>query len=154
MHNMDVHEAIVPGKLYSTSKIGEIQRVEPFGETKVFCKKKAKNIFERQEWIRSIKECFAQHVDGAVAWWQRGNISSSELLHLPEDEFQRKKASLLSCIDEFMQRYNSFQESRGGFRLQCELQVRSIRQGVHPFCSWNTSGKTTAFFWPCLMVGL
>ena len=112
------HEAIIPWELYSASRIREIKGVVPFGETRVFCKKRAKDMGERQEWIHSIKGCFAQHVDGAVAWWQRDNISSNELLRLPEDEFQKRKASLLGCISEFMQRYKSFQESKDGFVCQ------------------------------------
>ena len=72
---------------------------------------------EQRKWIHSIKEDFAEGVDLALAWWQRVNIMSTDLLRLPEHEFQKRQTSLLGCVDEFMQRYKAFQDSYGGFNV-------------------------------------
>lgn len=111
------HEPVTPWQLYNTSRVREIKEVAPFGGTRTCYKTEAINMSEQREWIHSIKENFAERVDCALARWQRVNILSTDLLRLPEHEFQKRQTSLLGCVDEFMQRYKAFQDSYGGFNV-------------------------------------
>ncbi len=111
------HEPVTPWQLYNTSRVREIKDVAPFGGTRTCYKTGANNMSEQRKWIHSIKEDFAEGVDLALAWWQRVNIMSTDLLRLPEHEFQKRQTSLLGCVDEFMQRYKAFQDSNGGFDI-------------------------------------
>lgn len=109
-------EPVTPWQLYSTSRVREIKEVTPFGGTRVSYKR-AHNDSKHREWIHGMMENFAEIVDHAVAQWVSGNLSSHELLRLPEHEFQKRRASLVDAIDGFMHRYKAFQESLGGFNV-------------------------------------
>ena len=111
------HESVTPWQLYETSRVRAIRDVLPFGTTKIFSRTRADNMGKQHKWIHGIKEDFAEHVDGAVALWQRDDCSSVDLLCLAEDEFQKKQASLLVCVGVFLQQYKDFQEWRGGFNV-------------------------------------
>ena len=116
------HEPVIPWQLYSASRVRGIKSVVPFGETRVFCKQRAQNLSEQQNWIHSIKESFAESVDDAVAKWQMANISSSDLLRLPDQEFLERQASLLDAVDGFMQQYKTFSESQGNYNISQGFQ--------------------------------
>lgn len=115
------HECITPWQLYKSSRVRKVKEVVPFGHIKVFCKTRASKMGKKQEWCHGIKGNFATSMDEAVAWWQRSNISSTDLLRLPEDEFQKSQASLLRCVDELLQRYKVFQESKGALDVRGDL---------------------------------
>lgn len=112
------HESIMPWELYSTSRVREIKAVLPFGGTSIFCKTRAKAMGKQCEWIQHIKEGFAKNVDEALIWWQRGNISTTDLLRTSENEFQSRKASLLGIVEEFLVLYRTMQERQGGFHVK------------------------------------
>ena len=108
-------ECIVPWKTYVESRVREVKKVVPFGETKVSSNMDAKKKGGQYQWVHGIKVLFAQIVDGAVMLWQRGNILTTDLFRLPEQEFQKKQASLVDAVEELLQKEKSFQESQGSF---------------------------------------
>lgn len=112
------YEPVTPWQSYNTSRVREIKDVVPFGGTRVFCKTRADNTGGQHKWVHGIKEGFAKSVDEAVEWWQRRNIPSSDLLRLPEHEFQKRRGSLIDTVDEFLQLYKAIQESNGGFTVR------------------------------------
>lgn len=111
------HEPVTPWQLYSASRVQGIKEVVPFGGTKIFCKKRAKTLSKQQQWNNAIKEHFAYFVDKVVTWWQKRNISLADLLHLPEQEFQRRRASLLDAVKEFLKLVKTFQVSNRAFTV-------------------------------------
>lgn len=127
-------ESVIPWQQYNNSRMRMIKEVGAFGNTRIYCKTRAKKMGERHEWIHSIRERFAQLVDGAIAGWQKNNISLSDLLRLPEHEFQERQASLLSFIDECLQQYKALQESIGGFTSGIEWKYGDFRDSIPPDC--------------------
>ena len=111
------HESVTPWQLYNTSRVRGIKDVLPFGGTRVFCKTRADNMGGQRKWIHTIKENFAESVDNAMAKWQRSNVSSSDLLRLPEHEFQKEQASLLNAVDDFLHRRKVCQEAHDIFNV-------------------------------------
>lgn len=126
------HEPVTPWQLYNTSRVRAIKEVVPFGETKVFCKTRAKTSGKQQEWIHVIKNKFAECVEVAMVAWQREHISMGALLRLPEPEFRRGQDSVLDLVKHFMQQYKDIQESRGAFDVQGGFQGGFDRN----FTSW------------------
>lgn len=108
-------ECIVPWSHYVKSRVREVKNVVPFGETKVWCLKRAKETGGQYKTVHDIKVLFAQVVDCAVMFWQRANILTTDLFRLPEQEFQKKQASLLDAVEELLQKEKAFQESQGTF---------------------------------------
>ena len=108
-------ECIVPWKFYVESRVGAATNVVPFGGTKVWSNMEAKKRGGQYQWVYGIKVLFAQVVDGAVMLWQRGDILTTDLFRLPEQEFQKKQASLLDAVEELLQKEKALQESRGSF---------------------------------------
>ena len=111
------HEPTTPWQLYNASRVRRIKEVVPFGGTTIFCKTRVKTLSEQQKWVHTINENFAYNVDEAVMWWQKRNISLVDLLHLPEQEFQRRRASLLDTVKELLQLSKTVQESKGAFTV-------------------------------------
>ena len=111
-------EPILPWKLYTVLRVREIREVVPFGQTKVFCKIRANLMGEQCKWIQCIHENFAENVEGDITWWQRGKISTSKLLRLPEQEFKQRQASLLGVVDQFSKLCKALQESKGAFEVK------------------------------------
>ena len=111
------HESVVPWKLYTT-RVREVKEVLPFGGTKIFCKTRAKTMGPQREWIHSITEIFAKYMDGAITWWQTSNISTADLLRLPEYEFQKKKTSLMEVAEDHLRLCKTLHESRGYFEIE------------------------------------
>lgn len=111
-------EQIMPWKLYTALRVREIREVIPFGQTKVFCKLRAYLMGEQCKWIQRIHENFAENVEGGITWWQRGKISTSKLLRLPEQEFKQRQASLLGVVDQFLKLCKALQESKGAFKVK------------------------------------
>ena len=108
-------ECIVPWNIYIKSRVREVKKVVPFGETKAWCTKRAKETGGQYQMVHGIKVLFAQVVDGAVMLWQRGHILTTDLLRLPENDFHKKQASLLDAVEELLQKEKVFQESQGIF---------------------------------------
>ena len=111
------HEPVMPWQLYNTSRVREINDVRPFGGTTLYWKSKTTKLGGLFQWSVGIAEFFAEEVDGAVVWWQRHNMSVGDLLRLPEHGFLKNKASLLSCVDDILQRSKAFRQSRGNFEV-------------------------------------
>ena len=111
-------ECIVPWKLYVESRVRKVEKVVPFGETKVWYYKRANDIGGQYEWVSCIHELFAEVLDGAVVFWQRSNITATNLVRLPEQEFQKKQASLLDAVEDLLERQKAFRKSQGMFELK------------------------------------
>ena len=111
-------ECIVPWNIYVESRVRELKDAVPFGGTKVWGNIKAKETGGQYQRVHDIEVFFAQVVDGAVMLWQRGNILTTDLFRLPEQDFQKRQASLLDVIEELLQKEKAFQESQGSF--QCK----------------------------------
>ena len=139
------HEPVTPWQLYENSRVREIDQVVSFGGTRVFCKKRANDMGGQHKWAHAIKENFGEEVDEALAWWQRANILLSDLLRLPEHAFPKRKASLLACIDEVLQRYKAFQESRGMFDVGGGFKHGALDREFTSFALGSVSPEGLAF---------
>lgn len=140
---------ITPWKLYVNMRVREIREVMPLGQTKVFCKTRADAMGEQCKWIHQIKDNFAKNMDDAIMWWQRGHLPTTKLLHLPEQEFQKKRASLLETVDDFLQLYKKIQESQGAFEVTggfihgaYDRKFTSAALGIIPGRGSPSSGST------------
>ena len=111
-------ECIVPWKIYADSRVREVKNVVSFGGTRVWSNTEAKKMGGQHQWVHSIRMLFAQVVDGAVMLWQRGNMLTTDLFRLPEQDFQKKQASLLDAVEELLQREIAIQDSQRGFELK------------------------------------
>ena len=111
-------ECIVPWKVYVESRVREFKDVVPFGGTKVRSNMTAKTTGGHFEQVHGINVLFAQVVDAAVMFWQRCNILTTDLFRLPEQDFQKKQASLLDAVEEFLQKEKAFQKSQGSFEFK------------------------------------
>lgn len=107
------HETVMPWQLYHASRVREIRDVLPFGGSTLYWKSKA----DSPGWGIRIVEAFVLEMDYALVLWQKRNISLNDLLRLPEHEFQKKKASFLSSVDEMLQLSKAIRESRGEFEI-------------------------------------
>ena len=120
------YEAVTSWPLYNASRVRSCREVLTFGGTRVFCKARAVKFGGQQQWIRGIKEQFAKTVDGAVDRWQKDHISLTELLRLPERDFQKSQASLVDAIETLLQRHKNLQEAQGSFNV-----TGGFKEGAH-----------------------
>lgn len=111
------HEPVIPWPLYNASRVRDIKDVLPFGGTTQIYRTRATETGGQFQWVVGIMEIFAVEVVVAVVGWQGHNISLSDLLRLPEHEFQKKRTSLISYVDDNLQRSKAFRESRGDFEI-------------------------------------
>ena len=139
------HEPVTPWQLYENSRVRKMYQVVSFGGTRVYCKERADSMGGEQKRAHAIKDNFGEKVDEALAWWQRANISSSDLLCLPEHAFPKRKASLLACIDEFLQRYKAFQESCGMFDIGGGSKHGGLDREITSFAPGSVSLEGLAF---------
>ena len=114
-------ECILPWKIYVESRVRELKDAVPFGGTKVWGNMMAKETGGQYQRVHNIRVFFAQVVDAAVMLWQRGNILTTDLFRLPEQDFQKKEASLLDAVEELLQMEKAFQESQGSFQCKGRL---------------------------------
>ena len=110
------YEPVTSWPLYNASRVRKCKEDRSFGGIRDYCKSRAVKSGGRLQWNRRIKEQFAETVEGAVAWWQKGHISLTELLRLPEHDFQKSQASLVDVIADLLQRHKNFEEAQGTFK--------------------------------------
>ena len=111
------HEAVASWPLYEASRVRSCREVQTFGGVRVFCKARAVKSGGQLQWIRGIKEQFGRTVDGAVDWWQKDHISLTELLRLPEHDFQKNQASLVDTVEDLLQRHKNMLEEKGSLNV-------------------------------------
>ena len=111
-------ECIVPWEVYVESRVEEVIDVFSFGGIKVWCNMDTEKRGGRYKWVCGIKVLFAQVVDGAVMLWQKGNMLTTNLFRLPEQDFQKKQASLIDSVEELLQKEKASQESQGSFETE------------------------------------
>ena len=108
-------EAVTSWPLYNASRIRKCEEILTFGGTRIFHKARAVKNGGQLQYNRGIKEQFAESVDGAVDRWQKDHISLTELLRVPEGDFQKSQASLVDAVADWLQRYKNSQEAQGVF---------------------------------------
>ena len=111
------YEAVTPWPVYNASRVRSFTEVLPFGSARDFLKARAVKCGGQWQWIRSIKDQFAEVVDRIVVRWQKDHISLTELLRLPEHDFQKNQASLVDAVEELLQRHKKFLEAQGIFNV-------------------------------------
>ena len=126
------YEAVTSWPVYNASRVRACREVLPFGGTRDFCKARAVKSGGQRQWMRGIKEKFAETVDGAVVRWQKDHISLTELLRLPEHDFQKNQASLVDAVEDFLQRHKNVQEARGIFNVAGDFKEGALDR---PFTS-------------------
>ena len=116
------HESIIPWQTYHASRVREIREVLPFGGTRLFCDARANSMIAQGKWVHGINRNFAFNVQEAVTWWQKKNISTTNLLRLPEPDFTKHQSSLLETVAEFLRISKTMQESKGAFDVKGGFQ--------------------------------
>ena len=110
-------EPVISWPLYNASRVRKFEEILTFGATRILHKARAVKSGGQLQWNRDIKEQFAEVVDGAVDRWQKDHISLTELLRLPERDFQKSQASLVDAVADWLQRHKNFQEAQGVFNF-------------------------------------
>ena len=126
------YEAVTSWPVYNASRVRSCKEILPFGGTREYCKARAVKSGGQQHWVRSIKEQFAETVDGAVVRWQKDHISLTELLRLPEHDFQKNQASLVDAVENLLQRHKKFLEAQGIFNVTGDFKEGALDR---PFTS-------------------
>lgn len=93
------HEPMVPWELYDNLRVGTINKVRSFGDTKKEDRDEYPNLQGNdQKYGRYLRNC-RRYLNIILENWQASNMDFSRLLTLPDQEFVSKRRELFTHLD-------------------------------------------------------